>query len=44
MDLAKRGAANPAEEEHLAALKQEMADLLLSRPAPEVYDVAVLKP
>ena len=38
IDLAKRGAATPAEEERLAALKQEMADLLLSRPAAEVYD------
>jgi hypothetical protein len=38
VDLAKRGASNPAEEDRLATLKQEMADLLLSRPATEVYD------
>jgi hypothetical protein len=43
IELAKRGAANPAEEERLAALKQEMADALLSRPATEVYDVVLLE-
>ena len=44
IDLAKRGAASPAEEERLTALKQEMADLLLSLPATEVYDAVVLQP
>jgi hypothetical protein len=42
VDLAKRGPANPAEEDRLAALKQQMADLLMSLPAAEVYDAAVL--
>lgn len=38
IDLATRGAANPAEEERLAFLKQDMADRLMGLPAPEVYD------
>ena len=44
IDLATRGAANPAEEERLAALKEEMADVLLSRPATEVYDAVAIRP
>ena len=38
LDLATRGPATPAEEERLAELKQEMADRLMSLPAPAVYD------
>ena len=38
VDLATRGAANPAEEERLTVLKHEMADLLMGLPAAEVYD------
>ena len=38
IDLAKRGAASPAEEERLAFLKQDMCDRLMSLPAAEVYD------
>jgi hypothetical protein len=44
VELAARGPSNPAEEERLATLKQEMADLLLSRPAIEVYDAEALQP
>jgi hypothetical protein len=44
IDLARRGPTNPADEDRLAALKQEMADLLLSRPATEVYDAEPLQP
>lgn len=38
LDLARRGPANPAEEERLSFLKQDMADRLLRLPADEVYD------
>lgn len=38
LELASRGAANPAEEERLACLKVEMADQLMSLPAADVYD------
>jgi hypothetical protein len=44
VDLAKRGAANPTEEQRLTVLKQEMAALLMSLPAAEVYDAELLKP
>lgn len=44
VDLAKRGAASPAEEQRLTVLKQQMADLLMSLPAAEVYDADLLKP
>jgi hypothetical protein len=44
VDLAKRGPASPAEEERLAELKQQMADLLMSLPAERVYDADLLKP
>ena len=44
VDLATRGAANPAEEKRLAALKHEMADLLMGLPAAEVYDAELLQP
>lgn len=43
VDLAKRGPASPAEEERLAVLKQQMADLLMSLPASDVYDVDLLQ-
>lgn len=43
LDLATRGAANPAEEERLAILKHEMADLLMGLPAAEVYDTETLR-
>lgn len=42
VELAKRGPANAAEEERLAALKQQMADLLMSLPAADVYDAELL--
>jgi hypothetical protein len=42
--LAKRGPENAAEEERLAALKQQMADLLMGLPAAEVYDADLLQP
>ena len=44
VDLARRGPANPAEEQRLATLKQQMADLLMSLPAAEVYDADLLQP
>jgi hypothetical protein len=44
IDLAARGPENPAEEQRLADLKQQMADLLMSLPAAEVYDAEMLKP
>jgi hypothetical protein len=44
VDLATRGPENPAEEQRLADLKQQMADLLMSLPAAEVYDAEMLQP
>jgi hypothetical protein len=44
VDLAKRGPENAAEEKRLTALKQQMADLLMSLPAAEVYDAELLQP
>ncbi|HEV7863492.1 MAG TPA: hypothetical protein VGR20_12355 [Acidimicrobiia bacterium] len=44
VELAKRGPSNPAEEDRLAALKQQMADLLMSLPAAAVYDAELLQP
>ena len=44
VDLAKRGPENAAEEERLAALKQQMADLLMRLPATDVYDADLLHP
>jgi hypothetical protein len=38
VELARRGPESPAEEQRLAALKQEMADLLMSLPPDAVYD------
>lgn len=38
IELARRGAATPAEEERLVWLKQDMADRLMALPAAEVYD------
>jgi hypothetical protein len=43
VDLARRGAATPAEEDRLAQLKQEMADRLMALPADEVYDARVTR-
>jgi hypothetical protein len=43
VDLARRGAATPAEENRLAQLKQEMADRLMALPADEVYDAQVTR-
>ena len=37
--LARRDDRTEAEEEHFFALKQQTADLLMSRPATEVFDV-----
>jgi hypothetical protein len=44
IDLATRGPENPAEEQRLADLKQQMADLLMSLPAAEVYAAEMLQP
>lgn len=38
VELARKGAATPAEAERLAWLKQDMADRLMGLPAEEVYD------
>jgi hypothetical protein len=38
VELARRGPESPVEEQRLAALKQEMADLLMSLPPDAVYD------
>jgi hypothetical protein len=43
IELARRGPANPDEEQRLAVLKHQMADLLMSLPAAEVYDAELLK-
>lgn len=40
IELARRGASTPAEQERLAWLKQDMADRLMARKADEVYAVA----
>jgi len=39
LELTRKGAATPEEEERLAWLKQDMADRLLALPADEVYEV-----
>jgi GrpB-like predicted nucleotidyltransferase (UPF0157 family) len=39
IDLARTQNRNPAEESRLTALKQEMASLVMSAPAGDVYDV-----
>ncbi|HEY0399458.1 MAG TPA: hypothetical protein VGF00_13775 [Acidimicrobiia bacterium] len=44
IDLATRGPESPAEEQRLADLKQQMADLLMSLPAADVYDAEMLQP
>lgn len=41
VQLARREAGTPAEVEHLAWLKQDMADRLLSLEANEVYDASM---
>jgi hypothetical protein len=38
IDLARAPDRSPAQESHLTALKREMSDLVMSRPAVEVYD------
>jgi hypothetical protein len=38
IQLARKGASTPAEEERLAWLKQDMADRLMNLPAAQVYD------
>lgn len=40
IELARKGAATPAEVARLDWLKQEMSDRLMSLPAEEVYDAA----
>jgi hypothetical protein len=37
--LARKEGRTAGEEEHLAVLKQEMADRLMAAPAIDVYDV-----
>jgi hypothetical protein len=43
VELARRGAATPVEEERLAQLKQEMADRLMALPAADVYDARLAR-
>jgi hypothetical protein len=40
IDLARTSNRDPAQEDRLTALKQEMADRVMSAPAADVYDVA----
>jgi hypothetical protein len=40
IDLARTADRTPAQEDRLTALKQEMAELVMSAPAAEVYDAA----
>lgn len=40
IDLVRRGPGTPAEESHLARLKQDMADRLMQLPAEDVYDAS----
>jgi hypothetical protein len=40
IDLARTPDRSPAQEDRLTALKQEMAELVMSAPAAEVYDAA----
>lgn len=37
--LGRKPGRSPAEETRLTALKREMADHLMSRPASEIYEV-----
>lgn len=40
IDLARTPDRTPVQESRLTALKREMADLVMSKPAAEVYDVS----
>lgn len=40
IDLARTPDRSPAQESRLTDLKREMAELVMSTPAPEVYDVS----